>query len=117
MLGGMVDAIDAAGIFDDTVVVVLSELGRMPSLNEDLGKDHWPVTSALLVGPRVGTGRSLGGTTSSLAARTVDIQSGEVDDSSGTSINYENFTAGLLQALDVDPADWISDETTPLGIV
>jgi hypothetical protein len=117
MLGGMVDAIDAAGIFDDTVVVVLSELGRMPSLNEDLGKDHWPVTSALLVGPRVGTGRSLGGTTSSLASRTVDIQSGEVDDSSGTSINYENFTAGLLKALDVDPEEWISEETTPLGIV
>jgi hypothetical protein len=117
MLGNMVDALDAAGIFDDTVVVVLSELGRMPSLNADLGKDHWPVTSALLVGPRVGRGRSLGGTTSELAARTVDIQSGEVDDDSGTSINYESFTAGLLQALDVDPADWITDGTQPLGIV
>ena len=117
MLGGMVDAIDAAGILDDTVVVVLSELGRMPSLNEDLGKDHWPVTSALLVGPRVGTGRSLGGTTSSLAARTVDLPSGELDDNSGTAINYESFTAGLLQALDVDPADWIEAEAGPLGIV
>jgi hypothetical protein len=117
MLEGMVDAIDAAGIFDDTVVVVVSELGRMPSLNDDLGKDHWPVTSALLVGPRVGTGRALGGTTSTLAARTVDLQSGEVDDNSGTAINYENFTAGLLQALDVDPEDWISEETQPLGIV
>ena len=117
MLGSMVDAIDAAGILDDTVVVVLSELGRMPSLNEDLGKDHWPVTSALLVGPRVGTGRSLGGTTSALAARTVDLPSGELDDNSGTSINYENFTAGLLQALDVDPEGWISQDTAPLGIV
>ena len=116
-LGGMVDAIDAAGILDDTVVVVLSELGRMPSLNEDLGKDHWPVTSALLVGPRVGTGRSLGGTTSSLASCTVDLASGELDDNSGTVINYESFTAGLLKALDVDPADWLTDETTPLGIV
>ena len=116
-LGGMVDAIDAAGILDDTVVVVLSELGRMPALNEDLGKDHWPVTSALLVGPRVGTGRALGGTTNSVAACTVDLASGELDENSGMVINYESFTAGVLQALDVDPGEWISEDTTPLGIV
>ncbi len=116
LLNSMMAATEVAGIADETVIAVISELGRAPMLNDEQGKDHWPVTSALLVGPRIGSGRTLGGTSSELASLTVDLASGELDPSSGTSINYANFAAGLLQALDVDPQEWLPD-TTPLRIV
>jgi hypothetical protein len=48
-------------VLDDTVVVVLSEMARTPQLNADLGRDHWPWTSALVVGDGVTGGRVVGG--------------------------------------------------------
>src|SRR5262249_48705796 len=37
-------------LIDETVVVAVSEMGRTPKLNADKGKDHWPVTSAMVFG-------------------------------------------------------------------
>ena len=36
---------------DETTFVVMSEMGRTPALNGNEGKDHWPYTSALVMGP------------------------------------------------------------------
>ncbi len=38
---------------DEVVLVVCSEMGRTPQLNDGQGKDHWTYTSAMLVGPGV----------------------------------------------------------------
>jgi hypothetical protein len=37
----------------ETLMLVLSEMGRTPSSLPTLGKDHWPVTSAMLLGAGV----------------------------------------------------------------
>ncbi len=89
---------------DETVVVVLSEMGRTPLLNAEGGKDHWPTTSALLVGPGIAGGRVIGGFDSSFYGRTVDLTTGEpADDASGLDASVLGAT--LLQLGGVDPAE------------
>ena len=51
----------AGSLLDDTVVVVMSEMARTPGLNADGGRDHWPWTSAILIGGAVRGGRVVGG--------------------------------------------------------
>jgi uncharacterized protein (DUF1501 family) len=92
-----------ATLLDETVVAVVSEMGRTPLLNMTGGKDHWPVTSALLLGGGLAGGRILGGTTDLLAARAVDLATGMPSDG-GKQLQYSNFAAGLLAAVGVDPA-------------
>jgi len=43
------DTAEALGVADRLVVVVASDFGRTPRYNNDSGKDHWPVSSALLM--------------------------------------------------------------------
>lgn len=91
-------------LLDETVVAVVSEMGRTPKLNAGGGKDHWPVTSALVLGGGLPGGRVLGGTTDTLAARPMDLGTGASAES-GVQLQYGNFAAGLLAALGVEPGD------------
>ncbi len=85
-----------------TMVLVLSEMGRTPVLNGSEGKDHWPWTSALLVGAGVAGGRVVGGTDAGMAGRGVDPESGEPDDG-GDPLTPAALAAGVLEQFDVDP--------------
>lgn len=101
-LGTLVQSFEDAGTFDDTLFVVLSEMGRTPRLNGDGGKDHWPVTSAMIFGGGVRGGRVFGGTSDDLDALSVDLSTGEVD-AGGNQLQAANFVAGIYSALGVDP--------------
>jgi hypothetical protein len=57
-------------LLDETLVLSLSEMGRAPVINGSGGKDHWPYTSALLVGGGLSGGRVLGGTDESQVGTT-----------------------------------------------
>ena len=94
----------AAGtrMIDDTNVLVMSEMSRTPHLNGAAGKDHWPVTSAMLISA-TGGGRVLGGTDPDTNALLVDFATGAVDPS-GQKLLYTNFAAGVLAACGVDPS-------------
>ena len=105
----LMEALERAGRLDDTVVVVLSEMGRTPRLNGELGKDHWPVTSAMLWGPGVLGNRVYGGTDDQLNARSVDFASGEPDDVAGKQLQAGNFVSGVLTAVGVDPHPYLPD--------
>jgi uncharacterized protein (DUF1501 family) len=100
----------AAGtrMIDDTVVLVVSEMGRTPKVNDTGGKDHWPVTSAMLIGGGLPGGRVLGGTDDGLLGRRVDLETGAPDEE-GVQIQYGNFAAGLLQAVGVDAEAYLPD--------
>lgn len=41
-LAAMLDDLSARGMYEHTVVVVLSEFGRTPKINGRIGRDHWP---------------------------------------------------------------------------
>jgi hypothetical protein len=105
-LGLLVDALEGEALLDETLVVVLSEMGRTPRLNGDNGKDHWPVTSALLLGAGVRGGRVLGGTSDTLDALSIDLRSG-APDVAGKQLQAPNLVAGVLTALGIDPEPFV----------
>ncbi len=107
-LDALMDALTTAGLLDSTVVVVMSEMTRTPKRNSDGGKDHWPVTSAMVLGGGVTGGRVLGGTSDTLDSLPVDLATGELDDA-GRTIGYDHFAAGVLEFVGVDPTEWLPD--------
>jgi hypothetical protein len=88
---------------EQTVVVVVSEMARAPTLNDSEGKDHWPYTSALLVGPGLTTDRVIGGWDDAFFGLPVDLASGEVDADGGDDVGSEAVGAALLALADIDP--------------
>lgn len=103
----------AAGnkMIDETVVAVVSEMGRTPLMNDEGGKDHWPVTSALFFGGGLAGSRVLGATGDKLQAVTVDYQTGKPSDT-GNLLQYSNIVAGLLDAVGVDSSSYL-EHTEP----
>ena len=95
-----------ATLAEETTVVVLSEMGRTPNLNAQNGKDHFPITSCMLVGPGVTGNRMVGAYDSSFFGRKVNPTTGEVSDS-GQTLSAEVLGATLLQMGGIDPAPYV----------
>ena len=94
-----------ATLFDETVVAVVSEMGRTPLLNEQGGKDHWPVTSALIFGAGVRHG-VYGQSSDNLTADNINLISGAYDES-GQQLQYGNLAAGILNLAGVDAEPYL----------
>jgi uncharacterized protein (DUF1501 family) len=111
MFGGLTRLVDGLAarpgrtsgstMLDDTVVVCFSEFARTPKLNSASGKDHWPVTSALVVGAGVKGGRAFGASTATIDAAKVDFATG-AKSASGKTLMSANFVAGVLSLCGVD---------------
>jgi len=50
------------GIADKVAVVMGSDFGRTPGYNNGNGKDHWPISSMMMMGPGIPGNRVIGGT-------------------------------------------------------
>lgn len=96
-------SLEAKKLLDKTTVLVISEMGRTPKLNVSRGKDHWPVTSALVFGAGVAGNRVVGATDDSLGALSVDLKSGRPADG-GKQIQTANLAAAVLRIVGVDPS-------------
>ncbi len=94
---------------DEVTIVVCSEMGRGPKLNSWLGKDHYTITSAMLVGGGVQGDRVVGEYDANLLGKPIDLATGELDDG-GVALVAANFGATLLAAGDVDPAEHLDAE-------
>ncbi|NCG17572.1 MAG: DUF1501 domain-containing protein [Rhodobacterales bacterium] len=96
--------LDSTGqpMIDSTLVLVTSEMTRTPLLNSSMGKDHWPHCSSILMGSGFKPGRVFGGTNQIAESLDVDFATGAVD-SAGERCKYDNFAAGIVQAMGVDP--------------
>jgi hypothetical protein len=101
---------------DETTVVVLSEMGRTPLLNGLAGKDHWPYTSAMIIGSGVTGDRVVGGLDQTYYGLGVDPASGDVDASSPL-LSSEVVGATLLQLADVDPGPYVSGVAPLTGVL
>jgi uncharacterized protein (DUF1501 family) len=106
----------SASLADETLVVVLSEMGRTPLLNGLLGKDHWPYTSALLVGPNLTGDRVIGGFDPAFYGLPVDPGSGDTTDS-GVVFSAEALGATLLSYAGVDPDEYVSGVQPISGVL
>ncbi len=45
-LAALLQDLDERGLLNSTMVMVSSEFGRTPKINNDAGRDHWPKVSA-----------------------------------------------------------------------
>jgi uncharacterized protein (DUF1501 family) len=93
-------------LLDETVVLVGSEMSRSPVLNAALGKDHWPYTSAVLLGGGLVGGRTIGATNDQFVGMPVDLATG-APTASGDRLTSARLVAGLLAGFDVDPEPWL----------
>jgi uncharacterized protein (DUF1501 family) len=92
------------GLEDNLYVVVTSDFGRGPHYNgenDGAGKDHWPVTSMLVLGPDIAGGRTLGGTDDDALARGIDPDSLALDDN-GMKITPELVHLALRRVAGIE---------------
>ena len=89
---------------ETVTVVVLSEMGRTPLLNNWGGKHHWTSTSALIIGAGVRGGQVVGGYDELCLGLPVDLDTGETDDA-GTELRASHLGATLLALGGVDPGE------------
>ncbi|MCB9742395.1 MAG: DUF1501 domain-containing protein, partial [Alphaproteobacteria bacterium] len=121
-LGGLMDALDEAPgnvgerLSDETVVVVMSEMGRTPQLNSGRGKDHWAHTSAMLIGPGVTGGQVIGGYDELFYGRRLDLASARIA-SGGRELTPGIFGATLLALADVDSTPLLPEDSPIEGML
>lgn len=97
---------------DDTIVVVTSEMARTPAFNGTGGRDHWPYTSMMVIGPGVVGDRVYGGYSSLYTGIGVGADSGP--DPSIAGISAESLGATLLALADVDPQEYLKATALPI---
>ncbi len=100
-LTDLADTLEKKQLLEQTLVVVMSEMGRTPKLNESEGKDHWPVTSAMVFGGSAPGGRVLGATDGELNALSIDLATGEAA-ADGLQLQTANLLSAVLELVGVD---------------
>ena len=83
-------------LLENTVVAVLSEMGRTPKNNQSMGKDHWPYTSAMFISDVFTGGRVLGSSDHQLVGRPLDFSTG-LPNEEGRPLAANHLLAGILE--------------------
>ena len=97
-LNALLGALWEGGSFEDTVVLAISEMGRTPRHNSQGGKDHWPWTSAMVVGPTINGGRAFGNTDAWLRPDPIDLSSGASVES-GEALHAEHVLRAVAEMM------------------
>lgn len=106
-LATLVLDLEARGLLDQTLIVMMGEFGRSPTINKEAGREHWAnVMSLVLAGGGLRHGQVIGAT-----------------DRKGDSIverkvTPQDLAATVFTHLGIDPeAHWISGQGRPTPIV
>lgn len=105
------------GVRDKVVVMVGSDFGRTPSYNDGNGKDHWPITSVMLMGAGINGGRVIGGTTDRYTPMRVKPDTLETvsdDDPNGVRITPAHIHRELRNMAGIEGSDL--DRNFPLSV-
>jgi len=86
-----------------TLLIVGSELGRFPILNGNMGKDHFPETQLIFMGPGIRPG-AWGQTAKRMQGRTIDLKTGAVADAGGVHLELDDVGTTLLAMTGHNPA-------------
>lgn len=85
-------------LLDNTTIVVFSEFARTPKLNNRDGRDHFLISSALLIGAGVPHNRVIGKTSDKgMTGFMVNPGTGAAMASGGTFLNPQNILASLMK--------------------
>ena len=106
-LHAIVTDLEARGLLDSTLILMMGEFGRSPVINKDAGRDHWPrVMSMVMAGGGLRHGQVIGSTDS----KGYDITSRRVAPS--------DLAATVFHHLGIDQgADWTDRQGRPRPIV
>ena len=92
--------LSSRGLLDETLVVVMSDMGRTPKINKNAGRDHWTFCySVLFAGAGVQGGASYGES---------DDQAAYVKDN---PVSPADICATIYEILGIDPEMHIPDST------
>lgn len=94
------------GLLEETIVVVTSEFGRTPKINNTAGRDHWPrVFSTLIAGGGINNGIIYGSS---------DSLGGEVDEN---PVSPADLSATIFSLLGIDPSkQFMTPDLRPIYI-
>lgn len=100
VIKSLVDGLKKSNKLDSTLIVLYSDFGRTPKINNSNGRDHWPVGSAIMIGGGIQGGRAVGGTDNDLRALWIDPNIGNIV-SEGTSgaiqLNATHLAGSILE--------------------
>lgn len=87
------------GIVDKVAIVMGSDFGRTPGYNSGNGKDHWPISSMMLMGPGIPGNRVIGGTDARHGPLLIDpntfVVQGPPDSAEGTRLGIAHVHRAL----------------------
>ncbi len=92
---------EARGLLETTVVLVMGEFGRTPTVNPQLGRDPWPACWSLLIGG--------GGIASGHVIGASDAKAAYVAD---RMVSMGDLYATIYKAFGID---WTATYPTPIG--
>jgi Protein of unknown function (DUF1501) len=96
----LIDDLQQRGLFDETLVVMMSEMGRTPRINGNAGRDHWTnCYSVLFAGAGIRGGTVYGES---------DAQAAYVED---LPVNTADICATIYHCLGIPPETRVPDET------
>jgi len=99
-VAALINDLDARGLLDTTLVLLLGEFGRTPKVNKDAGRDHWPhAMSVLMAGAGVPRGQVVGATDAKGYHASENIY------------RPEDFAASVYTKMGVDPAQMLHTNT------
>jgi hypothetical protein len=106
-LTALIEDLEARGLLDATLVLMLGEFGRAPVLSKDNGRGHWPpVMSMLAAGGGARHGQVIGGTDAHGGA----IKEGRVSPSDLAATVFQHLRIPL-------DARWVSPQGRPMPVV
>ena len=93
-LAGLITDLDQRCLLDSTLVMVTSEFGRTPKINENAGRDHWArVYSLVLAGGGITRGQIYGASNATASEPDRD------------AVSVEDFLATVYHQLGIDSTD------------
>ncbi|RYZ54478.1 MAG: DUF1501 domain-containing protein [Proteobacteria bacterium] len=95
LLATFVSELKAANQLDNTLIIVYSDFGRTPKVNNSAGRDHWPVGGALMVGGGIDGGRFVGVTDDDLRGLNINATTGAAD-AAGLNLNPTHLGGSIL---------------------
>lgn len=96
--------VTGAPLSEEVTLVVMSEMGRDPRVNDAGGRDHWTYTSTMLIGAGVRGGQVIGGLTDDFVGEAIDLATGEITEA-GTALVPDHLGATLYKLGGLDPAE------------
>ena len=61
-MSALISDLERRGLLNDTMIVLSSEFGRTPKINQNQGRDHYPIFSSVIAGGGIQGGRKYGST-------------------------------------------------------